>query len=269
MLKGDGRGRVPGPAADRAGGRGAPRTILAGDFNRDGIPDLAIGRQDPNDVAVELNLGGGLFADPGTIVLAAHNTPIVADLSGDGIPDVTIVDAAGDILFRQGRADRPGSFDPPIIVNPGAPSRAIASVRTSQGVLLASVDAANNAGGPGPGTISLFAYRNGQFTRVSVRSDWPVAGAARVGRPDRRRLGRSDRPQRGRRDAHALSEQRSRAVPRVDSAASVISVGLSTSDFTVSDVDRGRLARSGRHEPRHRRGRGLAQPGWRVVRPRP
>ncbi len=150
---------------------------MAGDFNRDGLSDLAIVRQDLNDVAVKLNLGGGLFADPGTIDLAAHNTPVVADLNGDGIPDVTIVDAAGDILFRQGRADRSGSFNPPIIVNPGAESRAIASVLTSQGVLLASVDAANNPGGPGPGKISLFAYRDGQFTLVGSpppTGPWPA-----------------------------------------------------------------------------------------------
>ena len=266
LLRGNGHGRFPAAVLAT---RSLPGTILVGDFNRDGLPDLAIGRQDPNDVAVDLNLGGDQFADPGTIDLAAHNTPVVADLTGDGIPDVTIVDAAGDIFFRQGRADRPGSFDPPIIINPGALSRAIASVRTSQGVLLASVDAGNNPGGPGPGTISLFAYRNGQFTLVGPplpTGPWP----AKLVSADLSGAGWDD------------------LIVR-NSGAGTLTLYLSDGHgwFLPNDIRRiqgpicrpryfglrrvrcqsGRLARSGRHEPCHRRGRGLAQPGRRVIRP--
>ena len=100
-----------------------------------------------------------------------RNTPLVADLNGDGVPDVTIVDGAGDILFREGVPGEPGSFDPPITINAGSPSRDIAAVATSQGTLLASVDATDNA-------VSLFAYHNGQFS---------LARQAAHGRPSRRR----------------------------------------------------------------------------------
>ena len=51
---------------------------------------------------IELNQGNGQFAQPGSVGLVPHNTPLVADLNGDGVPDVAIVDGAGDILFRQG-----------------------------------------------------------------------------------------------------------------------------------------------------------------------
>ena len=241
LLKGNGDGTFQPEPLIELGDGGAPSTILAGDFNRDGIPDLAISRQGPNenDVVVELNLGGYQFADPGTIDLAAQNTPIVADFTGDGIPDVAIVDAAGDILFRQGRADRPGSFDPPIIINPGAPSRAIASVRTSQGVLLASVDLGNNPGGPSPGTISLFAYRNGQFTLVGPPGDPPAPlttgpWPAQLVSADLSGDGWDDLIVRNsgdgtltlyRSDGHGWFQ------PGID-----IPVGLSASDFTVSDI---------------------------------
>ncbi|MBV8233825.1 MAG: VCBS repeat-containing protein, partial [Planctomycetaceae bacterium] len=234
LLKANGDGTFQPEPSIALGDGGAPSTILAGDFNRDGIPDLAISRQGPNenDVAVELNLGGYQFADPGTIDLAAHNTPIVADFTGDGIPDVAIIDASGDILFRQGRADQPGSFDPPIIINPDAPSRAIASVRTSQGVLLASVDAGNNPGGPSPGTISLFAYRNGQFTRVGSlpTGPWP----AQLVSADLTGDGWDDLIVRNA-GAGTLTLYRSDGhgwfLPGID-----IPVGLSASDFTVSDI---------------------------------
>ncbi|MBV8608925.1 MAG: VCBS repeat-containing protein, partial [Singulisphaera sp.] len=234
LLKANGDGTFQPEPSIALGDGGAPSTILAGDFNRDGIPDLAISRQGPNEneVAVELNLGGYQFADPGTIDLAAHNTPIVADFTGDGIPDVAIIDASGDILFRQGRADRPGSFDPPIIINPDAPSRAIASVRTSQGVLLASVDAGNNPGGPSPGTISLFAYRNGQFTRVGSlpTGPWP----AQLVSADLTGDGWDDLIVRNA-GAGTLTLYRSDGhgwfLPGID-----IPVGLSASDFTVSDI---------------------------------
>src|SRR5262249_19073878 len=53
-----------------------------------------------------------------------------------------------------------GTFEPPITVNPGVPSRDIAWVPNSdQGPLLASVDAQVNA-------VSLYAYRNGSFVQI-------------------------------------------------------------------------------------------------------
>ena len=117
--------------------------------------------QSPNSVEIELNQGGGQFAQPGSVGLAPHNTPLVADFTGDGVPDVASVDGAGNILFRQGRPAQPGSFDPPVTVNPGRPSRDIAAVRTKQGTLLASVDAKDK-----DKAVSLFAYRNGGFSFV-------------------------------------------------------------------------------------------------------
>ena len=50
-----------------------------------------------------------------------HSNPLVADVNGDGTDDVLVVDGAGDILYRQGIPGQPGSFLPPVIVNPGYP----------------------------------------------------------------------------------------------------------------------------------------------------
>ncbi len=158
LLEGNGHGHFEQlmPLLDVGNGL-APFAITAGDFNGDGLTDLAATTADPNTVAIELNLGGGQFTQSGSVGLAPHNTPLVADLNGDGLPDVTIVDAAGDILFRQGKPRGTGSFAPPIIVNPGRPSRDIAAVVTGQGTFLASVDSTDNS-------VSLYAYRNGSFS---------------------------------------------------------------------------------------------------------
>ncbi len=45
-------------------------------------------------------------------------TPLVADVNGDGTDDVLVVDGAGNILYRQGIPGRPGTFEPPVTVNP-------------------------------------------------------------------------------------------------------------------------------------------------------
>jgi hypothetical protein len=158
LLQGDGQGGFQVSALDLGGGI-KPYVVAKGDFTGNGRDDLAIATQSPNSVEIELNQGNGQFAQPGSVGLATHNTPVVADFNRDLLPDVAIVDGAGDILFRQGRPNQPGSFDPPVMVNPGRPSRDIAAVRTSQGTLLASVDAKDNA-------VSLFSYRNGGFSFV-------------------------------------------------------------------------------------------------------
>ena len=145
---GDGTFQAPTPSA--VGGTGFSTAIATGDFTADGRTDLAIARTSPDDVQVRLSNGDGTFSDPSETDLVRRETPLVADVNGDGAPDVSVVDAAGDILFRAGQPGEPGNFAPPVTVNPGDPSRDIAFVSTDLGPLLASVDANDNA-------ISLFA----------------------------------------------------------------------------------------------------------------
>ena len=77
-----------------------------------------------------------------------------------GAADTLVVDAAGDILDRQGQPGRPGSFDPPIAINNGLPSRDVAMVLgADRAPVIASVDASGDA-------VSLLAWRAGGFVRI-------------------------------------------------------------------------------------------------------
>ena len=73
------------------------------------------------------------------VVGTIQNTPLAAD-PGDGTEDVFTVNQGGDILWRKGDSQAPGSFSAPVTINPGDPSRAIAFVPTQSNDLLASVD---------------------------------------------------------------------------------------------------------------------------------
>ena len=143
----------------------AKEAIVAGDFNGDGRNDLAVENSLPDDVAVLLGNGDGTFVDPGQFATTPHATPLVADVNGDGTDDVLVVDGSGNILYRQGIPGQPGTFEPPVTVNPpqsdGAnPSRDIAWIpNTIEGPLLASVDAHDDA-------VSLYAFRDGSFVRT-------------------------------------------------------------------------------------------------------
>ena len=59
------------------------------------------------------------FVTPGQSATTPHATPLVADVNGDGTDDVLVVDGAGEILYRQGIPGQPGTFEPPVTVNPG------------------------------------------------------------------------------------------------------------------------------------------------------
>jgi hypothetical protein len=145
----------------------SPYGLAAGDYNGDGHPDLAIAYWNDDEVGVLLSVNG-TFVAPGSTATSPAANPLAVDVNGDGADDVLIIDPAGGILYRQGRPHEPGTFDPPVVINPvdpvsGAiefPSRDLAWVPDSdQGPLLASVDATDDA-------ISLFAWRGGGFVRV-------------------------------------------------------------------------------------------------------
>jgi hypothetical protein len=133
---------------------------LAGDFNGDGKLDLGTANFYSDNVSVLLGNGDGTFSDSSEFATAPHATPLVADVNGDSIGDTLVVDGHGNILYRQAIPSQPGSFEPPVTVNPGNPSRHVAWVpNTAQRPVLASVDAHDNA-------ISFYAFRNGAFVQV-------------------------------------------------------------------------------------------------------
>ena len=124
---------------------------LAGDFAGDGRPDLAI-LSSAFSATVLLDNGDGTFTGASQLAVDPQATPLVADVNGDGTDDVLVVDGAGDILYRQGIPGQPGTFLPPVTINPGypLPRHRLGARHRPIGPLLASVDAQDDA-------VSLYA----------------------------------------------------------------------------------------------------------------
>jgi len=160
VFLGDGQGGFSAPKLYALGGPAASTAIVTGDFAGNGLTDLAIARTNPDDLVVQLNNGDGTFSSPAVVDLVRRDTPVVGDLNGDGAPDVSVVDAAGNIVYRAAVPGESGTFEPPLTVNPGDPSRDIAFVDTQYGPALASVDARDNA-------ISFFVWRSTGFMMVA------------------------------------------------------------------------------------------------------
>jgi hypothetical protein len=137
-----------------------PGWIASGDFNGDGKLDLATANGGDNTVSTLLGNGDGTFSASDKYTTTPHVAPLVADVNGDGTEDVLVLDGAGEILYRQAIPGKPGSFEPPVTINPGFPSRDITWVaQTDIGPLLASVDARDNA-------VSFYAWRDTGFVRI-------------------------------------------------------------------------------------------------------
>ena len=81
-----------------------PSGMVAGDFNLDGWPDLAVANYDTasgstDSVSVLLNSGNGTFATARNYKVDTGTTAVaVGDFNGDGIPDLVVVSATSQRL---------------------------------------------------------------------------------------------------------------------------------------------------------------------------
>ena len=77
---------IPAPGSN-------PISIVAGDFNKDGIPDLAIANSGSGTITVLLGKGDGTFTQAVKSPIAVGDTPwslAVSDFNGDGNPDLAV-----------------------------------------------------------------------------------------------------------------------------------------------------------------------------------
>ena len=100
-----------------------PVSVVAVDFNGDGLPDAATANLRSHDIRVRLNVGGGVFG-PETIYPVNNGPAFLAtgDLNGDGKPDLVVsclgagqgVTAAtrGSLVVLLGHGD--GTFSTPV-----------------------------------------------------------------------------------------------------------------------------------------------------------
>ena len=104
--------QMPAIPFDHAGEPNAEPPIVAGDFNGDGILDLAT--VDGNSISVLLGKGDGTFSEKtGQPVSAETNVSLItADMNGDGKLDLVVIDSTNTVSIWLGNGD--GTFQAPL-----------------------------------------------------------------------------------------------------------------------------------------------------------
>ncbi|HEV3204841.1 MAG TPA: VCBS repeat-containing protein, partial [Gemmataceae bacterium] len=72
-------------------------SVVVGEFNRDGIPDLAVTNYGIDTVSVLLGNGNGTFQAPRNFAAGVHPISVaVGDFNGDGIPDLAVANGGSN-----------------------------------------------------------------------------------------------------------------------------------------------------------------------------
>ena len=101
VLLGNGSGGFTQAAGSPFAAGSGPSCLAVGDFNMDGVPDLAIGNENESDVTVLLGTGsGGFTAASGSPFsgIAFPASILVGDFNGDGFPDLALGGAMNQIV---------------------------------------------------------------------------------------------------------------------------------------------------------------------------
>src|ERR1700757_3928632 len=96
ILLGNGDGTFQPPLTNTlTSGATGPGNVAVADFNRDGIPDLAVATGEGQAVAILLGHGDGTFASPKNYFDSLSDVPnfvAVGDFNGDGYADIAIAE---------------------------------------------------------------------------------------------------------------------------------------------------------------------------------
>src|SRR5216683_1870684 len=88
----------------------SPSSVAVGDFNADGVPDLAVANTDSNSVSVLLGNGDGTFQTAQSSAVEIQPSSVaVGDFNADGVPDLAVANrGSNDVSVLLGNGD--GSF---------------------------------------------------------------------------------------------------------------------------------------------------------------
>ena len=135
-----------------------PFAAVAGDFNGDRRLDLAVADYGSASVAVFLGGGTGSFFATVLAPNPIQSTPLVANFTGGSTLGAVNLTESGQILYRRGLASQPGTFAPPVTINPSSSLAAcdLALVDTAGGgILLAALDAGTFAVSNDPSALQV------------------------------------------------------------------------------------------------------------------
>jgi hypothetical protein len=174
VLLGNGDGTFNPASASPATGID-PNALASGDFNGDGIPDLAVlnnANGGMGSVSVLLGKGDGTFNAAASPAAGVNPSSIaIGDFNGDGIPDLAAANqgngSAGTITLLLGSGDgtfKPASAIPTVGINPQ--SIAVADFNQDGKTDLAVV---NNGAGGGHATLTILLGKgSASFTATTI-----------------------------------------------------------------------------------------------------